>query len=303
MILVVNPYGIGNTVLQLPFYMNLRLQYPNKKITLIVFNSVVTPLVDKYVDNIVLFNNKARGLSYFFELLNLFLYLISNKIYAIYILNFFGIKELILAILSGAKYRCAICTNCKISSILTKKIYIKNNMHEVQWWLLFNDVVVYQMPRIEVDNNYIINSNSRRKKIGIHPGCSNYLINKRWKIDNFIKLANILSKDNDVIFYGGPDDKNLIDIIDNQSIGCVNNINKFSLYNTIKNMSDCDIFISNDSGLMHVAAAMDIKVIALFGPSNEFKNRPFNDKSIVIRKSTHDINAIKVLDVLTHVNL
>ena len=44
----------------------------------------------------------------------------------------------------------------------------------------------------------------------------------------------------------------------------------------------CDLFISNDSGLMHVAAAVKTPVIGLFGPTIPLKNHPWGDKNMNI---------------------
>jgi ADP-heptose:LPS heptosyltransferase len=46
----------------------------------------------------------------------------------------------------------------------------------------------------------------------------------------------------------------------------------------------CRLFISNDSGLMHVACAVHTPVIGLYGPTNHIKIGPYSDSSIIIRR-------------------
>jgi len=46
-------------------------------------------------------------------------------------------------------------------------------------------------------------------------------------------------------------------------------------------MSLCDTVISNDSGLMHVAAALDKKLIAIYGSSDPHHTPPMSPKAIV----------------------
>jgi heptosyltransferase-2 len=54
------------------------------------------------------------------------------------------------------------------------------------------------------------------------------------------------------------------------------------LQDSINLMSRCNYFIANDSGLMHVADAMNIPLIALFGSTLVTKNRPVNKDSHVL---------------------
>ena len=48
-------------------------------------------------------------------------------------------------------------------------------------------------------------------------------------------------------------------------------------------LKQCDMFLGNDSGLMHMAAALDIPTIGLFGPSDDRRYAPFGDNHIVLR--------------------
>ena len=48
-------------------------------------------------------------------------------------------------------------------------------------------------------------------------------------------------------------------------------------------MKKSDVFIGNDSGLMHLAVASELRVISLFGPTNDAVYGPKSDKNIVIR--------------------
>ena len=47
-------------------------------------------------------------------------------------------------------------------------------------------------------------------------------------------------------------------------------------------MKKSDVFIGNDSGLMHLAVASKLRVISLFGPTNDAVYGPYSDKNIVI---------------------
>jgi heptosyltransferase-2 len=57
---------------------------------------------------------------------------------------------------------------------------------------------------------------------------------------------------------------------------------QLSLRQAIAAISFCHLFVSNDSGLMHIASSLDIPLIALFGPTQPHKTGPLNEKTKVI---------------------
>ena len=61
-------------------------------------------------------------------------------------------------------------------------------------------------------------------------------------------------------------------------------------------MQKSDIFIGNDSGLMHLAVASNLRVISLFGPTNDTVYGPYGDKNIIIRTS-ENYNYFKSLKI------
>jgi heptosyltransferase-2 len=58
-----------------------------------------------------------------------------------------------------------------------------------------------------------------------------------------------------------------------------------------------DLYITNDTGTMHVAAFVNANVIGLFGPTNGFEWGPLNENGTYIQSPTKDINDITVDDV------
>lgn len=93
--------------------------------------------------------------------------------------------------------------------------------------------------------------------------------------------------DNDISFYG-MGSKNEIDIIDSLVSGTTNSYNlggKFSLKELVYAVNEADLVITNDSGPMHIAAALGKRQIAFFGSTNlRLGFRPLNKNAIVIAK-------------------
>ena len=48
-------------------------------------------------------------------------------------------------------------------------------------------------------------------------------------------------------------------------------------------ISACDVYIGNDTGPMHIAAAVDTPVVALFGSTNHHRSGPYGDKHTVVQ--------------------
>ena len=64
----------------------------------------------------------------------------------------------------------------------------------------------------------------------------------------------------------------------------INLAGKTTLREAIYLISQCRLFISNDSGLMHIAGALNIPTIALFGSTNPVTTAPAGNKSIIVRQ-------------------
>jgi len=157
--------------------------------------------------------------------------------------------------------------------------------------------------------------------LGINPGAS-YGSAKRWYPEEFAKVAGELSSQYDIVIFGGPGEKDIaMDIeqsliekgIDNYQNLAANTI----IPELIDHISKLDLFITGDSGPMHVAAAFQVPTVAIFGPTKDDETSQWmNDKSIIVKQNLdcqpcmkrtcplqhHNcMNLIKATDVLSAV--
>jgi heptosyltransferase II len=104
--------------------------------------------------------------------------------------------------------------------------------------------------------------------IGLCPGAA-YGPSKRWPAAHFATLAKrCVEQGYQVWLLGGPQEQEIASAIQNQcEHQCVDWTGKTSLSQVIDLMSLCSGFVSNDSGLMHLAAAIGKPVLALYGPT------------------------------------
>lgn len=131
---------------------------------------------------------------------------------------------------------------------------------------------------------------NRGPLIGIHPGAGgtsiSSLYEKRWPLERFVILADMLLEryNAKILFIGGPDDQDLWKPA--QEMARYDHLFATSqtILQTAALIRRCDLFISNDSGLMHVAAAMKVSTVAIFGPTIPGKNHPWRTKHTLIRE-------------------
>ena len=124
--------------------------------------------------------------------------------------------------------------------------------------------------------------------IGINPGAF-YGSAKRWLHERFAQLANMLNEKHKarVIFLGGPKELGMKELLSQDlNFSPVWAIGKFSLIQTAALIKRCNLVVSNDSGLMHLSAAVSTPVVALFGPTDPSYVGPQNKRSIIVREES-----------------
>jgi len=122
----------------------------------------------------------------------------------------------------------------------------------------------------------------KNKILGLCPGAE-YGEAKRWPIEYYAEAANAaLNNGWDVWLFGSEKDIPVTQAINQITENrCVDFGGKTKLGDAIDLMSLCDTVISNDSGLMHVAAALDIKLIAVYGSSDPHHTPPMSPKAVI----------------------
>ena len=134
------------------------------------------------------------------------------------------------------------------------------------------------------------NKDGKNKLLGINPGAS-YGSAKRWYPKEFADVASDLSSQYDIIIFGGPGEKDIANDIEKYLIekGVDNYKNlaaQITINELITQISNLDLFITGDSGPMHLAAAYQIPTVAIFGPTNDKETSQWmNEKSIIVKKS------------------
>ncbi len=136
------------------------------------------------------------------------------------------------------------------------------------------------------DQFVIDNNHTGIKFAGFHAGSATFKrhVNKRWAAEKFAELANKLNKQYGMksILFGTEVELN--DAIYSLSSDSSILLPKMSILKSLALMKHCKLFVSNDAALMHLAAALQIPTVAIFGYTNYNELRPWMNKHIVVRK-------------------
>ena len=122
--------------------------------------------------------------------------------------------------------------------------------------------------------------------VGVNPG--SVWPTKRWTVEGYAELCATLKRRHGVqiVVFGGPEDREIVDsIIERAKCGAVSLAGRIGLRELAAAVERCRVFVTNDSGPMHVAVATGVPVVAIFcatTPSLGFF--PYSSRAVVVEK-------------------
>ncbi len=126
--------------------------------------------------------------------------------------------------------------------------------------------------------------------IGFHTYSSTFknMTKKCWDKDNFVALIRRLGESDPqlrfLVFSGPADEANnqyIMQHVDDR----VHLVREANLRRALAILKRCRLFICNDAALMHLAAAMKVPIVALFGPTNWRRLHPWSDNHVIIHRN------------------
>ncbi|SBR52491.1 lipopolysaccharide heptosyltransferase II [Halomonas sp. HL-93] len=141
-------------------------------------------------------------------------------------------------------------------------------------------------PRLFIDRDNLVNLRlthalSSRPAIGMMPGAE-YGPAKQWPLAYFHQLAqSLVANGYEVRVFGGPKDHAAAETIVKGLPQAHNLCGKTSLVDAVDLLADCRQVVTNDSGLMHVAAAVGVRIHALYGSSSPAYTPPLTDNAVI----------------------
>jgi len=182
------------------------------------------------------------------------------------------------------------------------------NCHQVKKYNNFvNDSLSINLTAKKLQIYGYSTSKNKKKMLGINPGAS-YGSAKRWYPQEFARVAGELSTQYDIVIFGGPGEKDIAGDI--EKILAENGVKNYqnlagntTIPGLIEHISNLDLFITGDSGPMHVAAAFQIPTVAIFGPTKDDETSQWmNEKSTIVKKNLECQPCMKRTCPLQHHN-
>jgi heptosyltransferase-2 len=123
---------------------------------------------------------------------------------------------------------------------------------------------------------------------GINPGAE-YGSAKRWPEERFAVIGEWAAKrwNAEVVIFGSPSETEIAAKVANlmHTANPVNLCGRTTLGQAMALIKRCDFFLTNDSGLMHIAAALDIPLVAIFGPTDHVVTSPVSNNARIVKHS------------------
>jgi heptosyltransferase-2 len=298
---------IGDAVMTMPALGSLRKAMPETKITLLV-KPWVSPIFerDPNIDEIIPYGDEYRGVMGRIRLSRV----LKKKGFCGAILLQNAFDAALITFLTGISERVGYNRDSR-GFLLTKAVPVpENKAHQIYYYLnLLKEVGInaeYSEPYIYILLDERLSArrllkDMKKPIIGINPGAT-YGSAKRWFPERFAEVANWFIKDTNgsVVIFGGKNEVNIAQEIEyfvnrqsNPPIppllkggegGLLNLAGRTSLRELIALISECNVFLTNDSGLMHIAYAVGTPLVAIFGSTDPKLTGPVGAGNLVIKE-------------------
>ncbi len=284
-ILIFQPAAIGDVMLATPVAKALKHNFPGAKITFWGHASLrqllvgFCPYIDEYIDY-----DRQAGLiallkTFWSVNCDLFVDLSNSK------------KGMFLSAFAPG--------NTRIVAYKKQSQNAVDKMHAVENFLAAVDKVCEEIPEplfptifpevfaeeVLVD---IFGEDKNKLLIGLVPGVGKHRPHRSWIQDGWRYLISALNERPNClpVLIGGADEIKLGTRLEEEFSGkCLNLIGKLDLSQTAAILDRCSVVVSGDTGPAHIAVAVGIPVIGLYGPTNPKRSGPYGCENLVIDQS------------------
>jgi ADP-heptose:LPS heptosyltransferase len=317
-ILIVKQHNqLGDMLCSLPLFAAVRNKFRDSYITLVaskdnfeIFNS----RANQYFDKLILFDKSSPK-----TIINFIRQLRSRK-YEIGIVPStvsFSHTSHLINYISGAATRTGVRSADKrfnkyeyLLNVKSDFNWDKNSLHQIYRNLEIGELIGCSLTQEQInevnlelsseENRFAEdfksnNFNNNNITIGFHPGAGKPP--NRWKTENFNEIIEKLNSNfnPNIIITSGPMDSEVVkpikEYLSGKKIRFTVSENT-PLRNTAAIISKLDLYITNDTGPMHIANYLRTPVIALFGPTNGFEWGPVFKHQAYIQSPSGNINDI-----------
>lgn len=298
---------IGDAVMTLPAIKSVRAAFPDAEIIHLLKQSAA-PIFEKnpYIDEILIYEDRFKGIIGRIKLANI----LKRKSFSKAVLFQNAFDAALLSFLAGIPERIGYDRDGR-GFMLTNPVRFAGEdrrIHHIEYYLNLLETLGINA---EYSTPYIFQSLDERLAarellsrlnspvLGINPGAS-YGSAKKWLPERFAEIAARFIQDTggSVVIFGGRGEEAVameIQIIASDIHGeliehkdssqFLNLAGRTTLRHLINLISECDAFITNDSGPMHISYAVGTPTVAIFGSTSPELTGPPSEGNAVIRSN------------------
>ena len=276
--------GVGDMIIYLPYIHAISKKNKRSVSVLVKDSSRAKELLaeDNHINEIINLEKNMDGMKGIFKLSK---ELRKRNFDKIFIFNS-SLRYNLIARLTGIKsiYQYPLFRS-KDNIVLSAKIFTED---------IINEVVSTEPNLIikKTDNN--LDRNFKHICLGISASGPT----KRWDINNYIKLAEKINKKIKCKFYiaGGKNDIDLINKFKNSSVGKDSlSFEKMNIKETLQYISNCNLYVGNDTGWAHISVGLNVKALTIFCDSPVAAYGSYSSKMVTVEPegvvkgtTTHD---------------
>lgn len=291
---------IGDAVMSLAAVREIRRQHPESRITLFGQNWVAGVFAGQnLVDDILTFSKGERALGQYKRLRGFDRAILLQNAFEAALMSFFArIPERIGYATQHRGFLLTRSARPRIKELGRHQVYyyldllFQTGLSEIDYLNTPDfrpDISIIPTPESVAQAGRLLEHEGIDKEktlIGFNPGAY-FGPAKRWTTDGYAALADRLIEElsAEIVIFGSKGEQRIADEIASKMRNGPKILSgKTDLGTLLGTMARCRVIISNDSGPMHLAAALGLPLVALFGSTDEVATGPFSATATVIHK-------------------
>lgn len=293
-ILIRSTNWIGDAVMTTPAMGAVRATFPEAEIT-VAANPAVAELFSPHpsCDRILVFDKKGshRGIPGLVH----FAHSLARKEFDLAILFQNAVEAAIISRLARVPLRAGYKTDCR-GFLLTHAVPVgrsERRMHHTAYYLHMLECLGIRggsgnlsLACTKAECDWARTLLGEGFWVALNPGAT-YGSAKRWYPPRFAQVADRLVEELGarILLVGGAGETGIGEEIEHAANGRILNMTgKTSVRQLMALLANCRLLITNDSGPMHIAAALGVPIVALFGPTDHTTTSPLTDSWRLVRK-------------------
>jgi heptosyltransferase-2 len=223
----------------------------------------------------------------------------------------------LLAYLGGIRFRIGYNTDGR-GFLLTHKVIRDKHILEVHqidyylglieamgWHVEGREPILYLYEKDIESTSFMLSSYriaDHHFIVGLNPGAT-YGSAKRWPEERFATIGDWAAErwNAKVMLFGSSSERDIgLRVSQRMQHASINLCGLTTLGQAMALIKRCNFFITNDSGLMHIAAAFHVPLVALFGPTNHITTGPMSGNATIVRHALDCSPCLKETCPLDH---